>query len=1400
MKRKGARKLAVALPATLAAAACLARIAAEYQLGNNFQPTVSDRVLQNNQVLFPDDRDNTRTDENSSDDSDSAWEKDNSVEETRHSESGTNASYLFKYTDPLPDGSKDGILSNAPSAGEIVSGPSDRVYDIVDDPADADLVIRDDTVKTDPADPSQPGENGSSSGSGTGGGTGSDPTDPSPGSTPSGPSVGPSDDSGITPSYGSSSKDPDEGKSYPDMGDGVKNDSYDESVAPANPDGEGVNGSVVITRPFSWDNLLYKGQTIIDRTVYNALDTYVMGADGVRYLWGSEEYGKYICIDGVSFDGGATWVTDFPAMIPADMDSNELQIRSHYRFSTKGEWTERIISYYLEDSRVMILGERLKEANTTITPSLLLNDGGINQYFGEGDQVNLLYYFFAYFEQRGECGRLSALLPGWEENGKQVPWFYTVNAGRHVIEPMTTVPLSDNYVVELELQWMSEDLEVGFQHSHLSYLQTLVDYEGGELIEGRATRYVEQLSVPKYIQAIALHSDARLLIGYLVIPDTVLYIDDLGEGLTVYEGYEVSSDNPFYASDEGVLLNKDRTKILGIPTRFTWLTVPETVTEIDFPSKNALETLRLEATTMETMPEVSFGKLNSGCKIIVNDDLLSDFLMENRGVIEKNQLRVASVADPELSYTIRGGLLIDSKGALCSVISASGTVNLSGIISSIGANAFADAPGVRELVLSKDGSIVELEPDSLAGSGIETIYCYTQEQYDAVMRGLSGANAPQDVSVLLLLTSREGFVYGNGILVSAPADLKEFYGTVTAEDGTPVTINAIGDGAFSGCEQLIWAVLPESVSTIGAAAFEGCTSLEGVLIDAKDCISIGNEAFEGCSALRFVASNAQYGILEDGYDFSIPDTYWENNVYLFAPTGCVGYTGNWTCFVAESGVYSYTLEDIGDGGKMLYGTDAEGTPWLGIRSGSEVADEVKLPTSTTELFLFSMAQTSSPSGGFTVNWDELPEGLCLGGGCLRDSQISGDLVLGQNYRIGNSAFTGCTGLTSVAIPGDQVALEEMVFSSCSSLKTACIGKLWNGGVIYSGIFSDCNALTTVTLDSDTVPPGVLGSLAPFRFNLSWTQQEEQEKLQLIVPEEIREDYVKEWRYLAVGQFDALGQTAYWRLRNDLRDEYFMNTWTFPEDDVVDTMIEERLFAADNYLRGILGLEPVEEVTDLYHYDVFNEIVTVRATVPSLTDAKLTKEELGLANTEWSIGYLASGTFSRSTQLQSVWLPDTLLGIESGILTGVESDCVTLTFTGETPPELTGYSPERPFTFGIGDSRVRLVFEEGADPAEYIRSWLFAMAGYDNMSQMRRLISAELQGDSETAPTEEEVTKAIEERLIQAENRLREMIGMDPVDRVEDMIGLQKADPDQKTEVKEDAEEPKTTEDGEELLQ
>lgn len=64
--------------------------------------------------------------------------------------------------------------------------------------------------------------------------------------------------------------------------------------------------------------------------------------------------------------------------------------------------------------------------------------------------------------------------------------------------------------------------------------------------------------------------------------------------------------------------------------------------------------------------------------------------------------------------------------------------------------------------------------------------------------------------------------------------------------GCPVT--AIGDGAFSGCEELVRVTIPETVTTIGVSAFSDCTSLENLTV--PDSVkSIGNYAFENCGSL-----------------------------------------------------------------------------------------------------------------------------------------------------------------------------------------------------------------------------------------------------------------------------------------------------------------------------------------------------------------------------------------------------------------------------------------------------------------------------------------------------------------------------------------------------------------------
>ena len=65
------------------------------------------------------------------------------------------------------------------------------------------------------------------------------------------------------------------------------------------------------------------------------------------------------------------------------------------------------------------------------------------------------------------------------------------------------------------------------------------------------------------------------------------------------------------------------------------------------------------------------------------------------------------------------------------------------------------------------------------------------------------------------------------------------------------------------------------------------------------------------------------------------------------------------------------LVDIGWRCRMLYGLDSNGSPWIGLRSGGEVSDQVTLPESTTELFHYALADTKSPSGSYSVNWDDM---------------------------------------------------------------------------------------------------------------------------------------------------------------------------------------------------------------------------------------------------------------------------------------------------------------------------------------------------------------------------------------------------------------------------------------------
>ena len=64
-------------------------------------------------------------------------------------------------------------------------------------------------------------------------------------------------------------------------------------------------------------------------------------------------------------------------------------------------------------------------------------------------------------------------------------------------------------------------------------------------------------------------------------------------------------------------------------------------------------------------------------------------------------------------------------------------------------------------------------------------------------------------------------------------------------------VTAIGNGAFSGCTELVSVVIPNTVTNIEGWAFYYCTSLSSVAIpNSVKCIE--EETFRGCSALRTI--------------------------------------------------------------------------------------------------------------------------------------------------------------------------------------------------------------------------------------------------------------------------------------------------------------------------------------------------------------------------------------------------------------------------------------------------------------------------------------------------------------------------------------------------------------------
>ncbi len=189
----------------------------------------------------------------------------------------------------------------------------------------------------------------------------------------------------------------------------------------------------------------------------------------------------------------------------------------------------------------------------------------------------------------------------------------------------------------------------------------------------------------------------------------------------------------------------------------------------------------------------------------------------------------------------------------------------------------------------------------------------------------------------------------------------------------PNSVTSIGGGAFARCSGLTSVVIPNSVTSIGSSTFEGCSGLTSVEIP-NSVTSIGDWAFYGCSGLTSV---------------EIPNSV--TSIGSAAFSWCSGFT---------SVVIPNSVTSIGDGA-------------LAGCSGllSIVVDDENSYYDSRE--------------GCNAIIEKLSNTLILG--------CQSTIIPNSVTSIGSSAFSGCSGLTSVEIPNSVTSIGFAAFYDCSSL-------------------------------------------------------------------------------------------------------------------------------------------------------------------------------------------------------------------------------------------------------------------------------------------------------------------------------------------------------------------------------
>ena len=786
-------------------------------------------------------------------------------------------------------------------------------------------------------------------------------------------------------------------------------------------------------------------------------------------------------------------VSDYPNTAKEDF-----KVKFQFRFDSSSPWQELEVEYKVEHSRVVLLGYDDEELESIYTDNI--------------DGVNLKKYYHLI----QDYGEVKHLFFGWSKtkDGDPVDNDYQPDKkGKIILYPTKLVDIPDQFEVELQQQYFPETSTYVLKH-------ILPEESDDNTIEN-------DIHIPEGIDRI----DIETLDGFWVRQSGSFYIPKSVQNVS-FEDYSyfisdgdfvVDEENEYLCSENGLLMDKDqKTLLYTVNSETGVLEIPETIETIKGYS---LFTSEIHFKNPLGIKNISYFKNDSYTELYVPEKDYLDCFKQWYGVISNDILSEEEIYH---NYEVTGGMILereDEKVSLVGVIAtASGTLVVPSDVTNISDSAFSDNDQVSRIVFTNGN--IELGSQILKDSSVSEVFFLSEEVPMIKEDTFDGYNekgiiqvsskwmstykenwSEKNQTILQIMNATQsGYKEVNGfeylhifyknktstvILLNAPSSLVEYN-----SDCIPgVTVNEIGNGAFSACENLKYVELDENITKLGKHAFYGCENLEGIYSTCEDTITIEDDGLEindlWTSQLRFIALNAKKAVFENNY---MPTS----TSVMFVPVDGNGYPmSSWGSDMCNKFSFKYVMDDT-NGGHILYG-NARGTNANGetvsidgqyylIKATTQVSGDISTWDYTFEICESAFQGTSITSIDLHMTTDS----YYIDSYAFANTNLSGEIVLPDGLtRLGAGAYS-YTDITRFVFP-----------------------KEYNeGATAESGVFYECHNLKEIVFQSAT-PIG----LALYNYGTGFNFDTENDNLRIILQGEAQgkeKDYIEAWKYYFAG--------------------------------------------------------------------------------------------------------------------------------------------------------------------------------------------------------------------------------------------------------------------------------------------